>query len=175
VLLLGLSTGHKIGLIAAAGILILFALGSSFLAPRRWPEYPGKALNVFIVAVFVLFAMMIAAVEVFGAESEKAHAEAAKPQAGGKHTLKVSETEFKIVPSATTVPAGTYTVTVANTGKIPHNLYVKGTGAAAHTPDIAAGKSATLTVTLKSGQYELWCAIPGHKAAGMDTKLTVSG
>ena len=174
-LLFGLSTGHKIGLLAAALIMILFALGSSFLAPRRWPDYPGKALNVFVVAVFVLFAMMIGAVEVFGAESEEAQAETAKEQPGAKHTLKVGESEFKIVPSATTVPAGTYTFTVANTGKITHNLYVKGPGAAAHTPDIAAGKSATLTVTLKSGQYELWCAIPGHKAAGMDTKIAVSG
>ena len=174
-LLFGLSTGHKIGLIAAAGILILFALASSFIASRRWPDYPGKALNVFVVVSFVLFAMMIGAVEVFGVESEKAHAEAGKQQGGSKQTLKVAEKEFKIIVPTTTLRAGSYTFAVANTGKIPHNLYVKGPGAAAHTPDIAAGKSATLTVTLKSGQYELWCAIPGHKAAGMDAKLTVSG
>ena len=176
-LLFGLSTGHKIGLIAAAAIMILFALGSSFFAPRRRPDYPGSALSVFVVVSFVLFAMMIGAVEIFGVESEKAHAESAKEQPGPKHTLKVGETEFKIVlPPTTTLPAGTYTFDVANTGKIPHNLYVKGPGVSnAHTPDIPAGKSATLTVTLKSGQYELWCAIPGHKAAGMDAKLAVSG
>jgi uncharacterized cupredoxin-like copper-binding protein len=176
VLLFALSTGHKIGLIAAAAIMISFALGSSFLAPRRRPDYPGKALSVFVVVSFVLFAMMIGAVEVFGVESEKAHAEAAKTQPGTKHTVAVSEKEFKIVlPPTTTLRAGTYTFTVTNTGKITHNLYVKGPGATAHTPDIQPGKSADLTVTLKGGQYELWCAIPGHKALGMDAKIAVSG
>jgi uncharacterized cupredoxin-like copper-binding protein len=37
--------------------------------------------------------------------------------------------------------------------------------------------AADLKVTardLKSGEYELYCSIPGHKATGMDTKLTVS-
>jgi uncharacterized cupredoxin-like copper-binding protein len=176
VLLFGLSTGHKIGLLAAAAILIAFALASSFLAPRLRPDYPGRALNVFVVASLVLFAMMIAAVEIFGVESEKAHAEAVKSETAPTHSLKISETEFKIVlPPTATLQAGTYKLLVTNTGKVPHNLYVKGPGVAnAHTPDLAPGKSATLTVTFKGGNYELWCAIPGHKAAGMDAKIAVA-
>ena len=30
-----------------------------------------------------------------------------------------------------------------------------------------------LTVTLKAGTYDLFCSVPGHKALGMDTHITV--
>ena len=40
----------------------MFALASLFLAPRRWPDFPGKnGLSVFIIACVVLFAAMITA------------------------------------------------------------------------------------------------------------------
>ena len=32
-----------------------------------------------------------------------------------------------------------------------------------------------LTVTLQDGTYELYCSVPGHKQAGMDTSITVGG
>lgn len=68
-LLLGITTGHKVGLLVVAGVFISFALVSSFVAPRRRPDFPGRAgLSVFIIASFVLFAAMLIAVEVFGAE-----------------------------------------------------------------------------------------------------------
>jgi len=63
VLLAGLSTGHKVGLGVVAIVFIAFALTSSFLAPRRRADFPGKnGLSVFIIACVALFAAMIAAV-----------------------------------------------------------------------------------------------------------------
>ena len=80
-LVAGLSTGHKIGLAVVGAIFIAFALSASFLAPRRWPDFPGKnGLSVFIIASFVLFAAMLTAVVVFGVESES---EAAQPGTHG--------------------------------------------------------------------------------------------
>lgn len=68
-LLLGLSAGHKIGLSIVAGVFIAFALISSFVIPRRKPDFPGKAgMSTFIIVAILFFAMMIAAVEIFGAE-----------------------------------------------------------------------------------------------------------
>ena len=38
----------------------------------------------------------------------------------------------------------------------------------------SAQKTGTLTATLKAGTVELYCSVPGHKAAGMDLKIKVS-
>ncbi len=43
------------------------------------------------------------------------------------------------------------------------------------TPDlIAPGESESVTVTLQAGTYDVYCGVPGHKAQGMDVKITVS-
>lgn len=62
-----LTTGHKIALIVVAAVFIAFALASSFLVPRYKRDFPGPAgLSVFVIASFVLFGLMVAAVNFFG-------------------------------------------------------------------------------------------------------------
>lgn len=166
-LLAGLSTGHKIGLAVVAIVFIAFALASSFVVPRRRPDFPGKnGLSVFVIACLVLFAAMISAVEIFGAEGE------AKGASGAKGAIvQVQEKEFKIALSPRTVHAGTVTFVVKNVGKVAHNLTIQGGKA---TPNISGGGSAKLTVTLKKGSYTLYCSVPGHRQLGMVAKLTVT-
>jgi hypothetical protein len=68
-----------VGLAVVGAIFIAFALTSSFLAPRRWPDFPGPhGLSVFIIACFVLFAAMLTAVEVFGVEKSEPKSDKAK-------------------------------------------------------------------------------------------------
>ena len=176
-LIAGLSTGHKLGLGIVAACFIAFALSSSFLAPRRRPDFPGKnGLGVFAIASFVLFAAMISAVEIFGAEGEaKANTKVPAQQAGPAATVRVRESEFKIAAPATVPAAGRVTFVVTNAGKIQHDLALEGTGvpASTKTPLISPGKSAKLTVTLAAGTYTLYCTVPGHRAAGMVAKLVV--
>jgi plastocyanin len=166
VLLLALSTGHKLGLGLAGAGLAGFSLIVSMLVPRRWPQFPGRRLPLFVGVVFLLFVGMLAAVEIFGASSE---GEAA---AGKK--VGVVEVEYKIRLPKTTLAPGMYEFEVENEGKIPHNLTIAGPGGTEHTQDISAGQSATLTVELKRGTYDFYCSIPGHKQQGMDQKVTVS-
>ena len=75
-LLAGLSTGHTIGLPIVAGIFIAFALVCSFVAPRRFPDFPGKnGIGVFAIVCVVLFAAQLTSVLVFGVEKkEPSHA-----------------------------------------------------------------------------------------------------
>ena len=72
-MLLGLTTSHKIGLAGTAIVFIAFALASSFLFPRRWPDYPGRRLGLFIFVAIVLTVAMLAAVEIFAVEDEEEH------------------------------------------------------------------------------------------------------
>jgi formate/nitrite transporter FocA (FNT family) len=68
-LLAGLSTGHVIGLSVVAAAFISFALISSFVIPRRNPDFPGKnGIGVFAILCVVLFAAQLISVIVFGAE-----------------------------------------------------------------------------------------------------------
>lgn len=169
-LLAGLSTGHKVGLGVVAIVFIAFALTSSFLAPRRRADFPGKnGLSVFIIACVALFAAMIAAVELFGAESEAKGAE--HKAAAAEKTIQVQEKEFKITLASSTVAAGTVTFAVTNVGKIPHDLAIQG---GTKSSLIAAGKTGKLTATLKKGTVTLYCSVPGHRQLGMVTKLTVT-
>lgn len=192
-LLLALSTSHKVGLGLAVAGFAGFALIVSMLVPRWSPQFPGRGLKVFLVVVVLIFLAMLAAVEFLGKESGEAKAEGAETTAstqatttsqstttsqtttsGGGGTVQVSEVEYKIHLAKSSLAAGSYTFDVHNDGKFPHDLVVKGPGESAKTPLLDAGQSKTLRVDLKPGTYDLYCSVPGHKQLGMDLKLTVS-
>ena len=91
-------------------------------------------------------------------------------------TVKVTEKEFHISLSPAKGTAGPVRFVIKNTGKLSHALAISGPGVKLKkTALIKPGKSATLTVTLKSGTYSVWCPVPGHAAQGMKTSLSVSG
>lgn len=171
-LLLGLSTVHKVGLALAAGVFAGFSLVVAMLVPRWRPQFPGRGLPLFLVVSVLLFLGMLAAVEIFGAESESEAAEAGG--GGGAAAIKVSEVEWAIRLPKTTFSPGSYTFDVRNEGKVPHNLTVQGPGGKEATPDFGPGGSKTLRVQLKPGSYDFYCSVPGHKQLGMDVKVTVS-
>jgi mono/diheme cytochrome c family protein len=68
----GLSTGNKIGLIAVAAVFILFALASSFVLPVLNPNFPGRGLGWYVAVCVLFFVAMMAAVLVFGKEKSEA-------------------------------------------------------------------------------------------------------
>ena len=71
-LVLGLSSGNKLGLGLIAGAFILFAVIVSMVLPRYREDFPGKTgMRLFIVATLVFFLATLAAVEVFAKEKEE--------------------------------------------------------------------------------------------------------
>ena len=187
VLLFGLSSGNKTAIVVMAAIFVAFALLSSMLIPRWRPQFPGRALWLFVAICVLLFLGMMTTVIVFGKESKAAGPEekttstaqttstsTTTTAAPSAKTVKVAESEWKVVLPKT-LSAGKYTFEASNQGKFPHDLTIDGPGVSDEkTSEIAAGSSAKLTVTLQSGTYDFYCSIPGHKAAGMDQKVTVS-
>jgi plastocyanin len=89
--------------------------------------------------------------------------------------VTATESDFAISLSSSTLAPGTYTFTVENTGDAPHSLAIAGPGLApTESETVPGGGTTTLTVTLPSGEYEVWCPIGDHRAMGMETTMTVS-
>jgi uncharacterized cupredoxin-like copper-binding protein len=102
----------------------------------------------------------------------------AAPAAGGK-TLKLEadgDGGLYFEQRKLKAKAGAVSLVMENpsgSGK-PHGIAIEGKGVDKDGQIVQPGSKSTLTITLKPGTYEYYCPVPGHKAAGMKGKLTVS-
>jgi len=120
-----------------------------------------------LIAVVCAFAALAVAAAAMSSSND------AKDAAKAAGATQVSLTEFRITPAALSVPTDGV-LKVSNDGAVVHNLAVKGEDLI--TPDLKGGEATTLDVSkLSAGTYEVYCAIPGHAAAGMKGALTVGG
>ena len=85
-------TGWEIGLASTAVVFIILALIASMVVPRRFPEFPSRALGWFIAGCIVLFVAQMTAVVLLAEVGEEEHAEAAETEPGGGET-EPGETE----------------------------------------------------------------------------------
>ncbi|HEY4025081.1 MAG TPA: cupredoxin domain-containing protein [Candidatus Dormibacteraeota bacterium] len=90
--------------------------------------------------------------------------------------VQFKETEYTMAPSELTLKAGTYTFKIQNLGQFPHDLHVAATADGTEVGGstvVVAGQTASFTITLKPGQYTMWCAVNAHRSLGMQGTLTV--
>lgn len=85
--------------------------------------------------------------------------------------------EWEIELPTETVPARDVTFRVTNGGTVEHALEVEGEGMEEETDHLQPGESATLTVDLRPGTYEVYCPVVtdgvSHREQGMTTNLVV--
>jgi uncharacterized cupredoxin-like copper-binding protein len=100
---------------------------------------------------------------------------AALSSAAAAQSIPVTLSEWKIEMGRDTVKAGSVTFRVKNAGTIVHGLHIDGQNMNKETPQIPANQSASLTVTLKPGTYDMYCPMSDetHKKSGMAHKLVV--
>jgi uncharacterized cupredoxin-like copper-binding protein len=101
---------------------------------------------------------------------------APSPAAGGTTAVTATETEFHIALSKKSFSPGTYKFTAVDKGHLQHNLVIDGPGVnmVKTAGLLSPGQSASVTVTLRQGSYDIFCGVPGHKAEGMNVNITVS-
>ncbi len=101
---------------------------------------------------------------------------AASSSVATAQAVSVTLSEWKVGLPSDTVRAGTVTFQVKNAGSMTHAFHVKGDGVDKGTREVPANQSATLTLTLKPGTYEVYCPMSeeSHKMAGMARKLVVT-
>ncbi|MBA2461059.1 MAG: c-type cytochrome [Actinobacteria bacterium] len=91
-MLIGITTGGKVGLGVTALVFIAFALASSFYLPRRNPDFPGERVRGFVWLTVLLFVALIAAVVFFAKESEEGEHPGGEAAATQSETGSATET-----------------------------------------------------------------------------------
>jgi uncharacterized cupredoxin-like copper-binding protein len=127
--------------------------------PREIFDWGRSLMNRITLALGVALAALVVAAPV-----------AARSSAAAATTVTVTMKEFKFTLSKTKVAHGTITFKLVNKGKLPHDFSISGKKSKLISP----GKTGKLTVTLKKGKLAYKCTVPGHAAAGMKGKLTVT-
>jgi uncharacterized cupredoxin-like copper-binding protein len=175
----------KVPFYIAGGVLVVWALIVSMGIGMRNPRFPGtlgaERAVMAISAVLVLLAVSMAVVT-SGGSTEKATAEPitkeGREAASGSGTSSLKEEadpegQLRFTTKDLSAKAGVVTVSFANASPLPHNMTIaQGTTVLGATPTFQGGTK-TLTLKLAPGTYTFYCSVPGHRAAGMEGKLTV--
>jgi uncharacterized cupredoxin-like copper-binding protein len=100
---------------------------------------------------------------------------AADPPAAEKAAMVDVHLKEYTIDMPATLPAGPTTFAVHNDGTKKHSFKIMGPGIEEiiATP-VAPQETANLTVTLKAGEYKVFCPIGSHEAKGMTRKLVVT-
>jgi cytochrome c oxidase subunit 2 len=95
------------------------------------------------------------------------------PASGGQAPAPtVNLEDIKFDPPSLTIPANTpVTVTLVNKGASVHTFDID--ALKVNSGDVQPGATTTVTINAPAGTYQYYCAIPGHKEAGMVGTLTV--
>lgn len=101
--------------------------------------------------------------------------DAATSDAAGASTLAVTGSDaLTFQPSELTAEAGTVNVELTAGAGVNHTFVVEGVDGDRPVVEAGAGETATGTVDLSSGEYVVYCSVPGHREAGMHATLRVS-
>ena len=95
--------------------------------------------------------------------------------ASGPVTIDLAMLDISFDQTEITVPANTeITINLVNSGALTHSFDIDELNV--HSGDYAAGQSGTVTFNSGApGEYEFYCAIPGHRESGMAGKIIVTG
>lgn len=127
---------------------------------------PGTATGVVVGVVAVVLAVALAGT---GQQST-----AAAPTVSGEAlTVDVELDAMRVRPDVVEVPEGTRLVLrVTNREAMPHDLQLD---SGERTPRLRRGQTALLEVGPVHTDREAWCAVAGHRAAGMTLSIRVEG
>jgi plastocyanin len=91
---------------------------------------------------------------------------------GATLEIPAAEQGFAFAKTAVTAQAGTVTLSMPNPSTLEHNIAVD-------EPEqevgdtVGQGDTSEITVDFPAGEYEYYCAVPGHREGGMVGTLTV--
>lgn len=95
-------------------------------------------------------------------------------EATGGETLTFVARDIEYAEAPSEAPAGLLTIELVNEGAINHDVVIEELGNQLIV-EAVGGATETGQVELEAGTYTYYCDVPGHRAAGMEGTLTVTG
>lgn len=134
-------------------------------------------LSVTFIAMFCLFGTVVAvamASRISDGDGGGGGSSSSGSAASGEAvTIEVELGDLFVKPSSIEVPAGSpVTFEVTNAGAMPHDFKVNGENG---TAMLDPGASETVEVGPFDESTSAWCTVPGHREAGMEMAITVTG
>ena len=81
---------------------------------------------------------------------------------------------LKFSTTALSAKAGNVKIVMHNPAPVPHNISIQGPGGISKQgPTVSKNGDSQVQAILKPGSYTFYCAVPGHRQAGMQGTLTV--
>lgn len=137
-------------------------------------ESSAKTFDRFLMllAGMAVLTVALAVVSAIRAPASGGGDGAAAEDSAGPVSATMELSEFAI-SGQLEVPAGDLTIELENVGGQVHNLAFEN---GPTSVDIVGGQSASFHVgDLAAGTYDIFCAIAGHREAGMEARLVVGG
>jgi plastocyanin len=144
---------------------------------KEGPGMPGNLLAGRDVGDVAAYVAMTAAAG--GKDSGQLAAVGARPEGtakeqGGTLAIPVHPNgglAFQFADAEAT--AGTVKIVSKNDESIDHNIAVEGSGLDEKGPVVKNGATSEVDIDLEPGEYTFYCSVDGHRAGGMEGKLTV--
>jgi plastocyanin len=174
-------------------ILVIAAVGLAFLGIRDSDTFPGS--RAILVGGTALFAAIVVATMSFAVvkandeqdkrdkeQAEEAHkAEGANQgnAAEGEQLAVSSPADGGLIyqPDGLTAQPGNVTIAYDNPSPVPHSIAVATANGnvLGEVQPFTNGKQSVDLSNLAPGKYIFYCTVPGHREAGMEGNLTVTG
>jgi hypothetical protein len=141
----------------------------------RRPRRAGGASRL-LIALLLSSGICLAGAGATSAGADLRHSQARpRGRAAASSHLQVTQVEYRLALSTTTVRAGAVNLLQLDRGSEPHDLRLRreGSGALIKGRLLMPGKRWEGVVDLTPGVYRLWCSLPEHAARGMHTTLRV--
>jgi plastocyanin len=161
----------KVPFYIAGGILAAWAVVVAVMGITH-PSFPGSSRGrrgVISLSLLLMAAAMTTAIATAGEDHE------------GEGAASSTELDLTADPNGVaafdrkegTVKAGTVTVKLVNEAPLEHNVAVAQGKRELGRSDTIKESQTQLKVDLRPGEYEFYCTVEGHRAAGMEGTLTV--
>lgn len=136
-------------------------------------DRPPQRSNAAAIAVLTVLAALALAVGLIAVVATGDGDDAAAGS-GGAQTVDVTLTEFSVDPATIEVAPGTEViVNVTNEGAMAHDLKVNGEDGTEMLEPGASVEGVSLGTITETTQA--WCTVPGHRDAGMEMTINVTG